>query len=123
MAFGTIDIFGASTVKATLDDAAAAGLGAANTLIGDVSLSGDALLEFASGEITTIDSDSGLSLSGPKAFVADKSSTTSSSALTGLNTIDGNLTFINGATVTTSGALSNSGSIILDNGGGTAHPH
>ena len=117
-AFGTIDIFGASTVKATLDDAAAAGLGAANTLIGDVSLSGDALLEFASGEITTIDSDSGLSLSGPKAFVADKSSTTSSSALTGLNTIDGNLTLINGATVTTSGALSNSGSIILDNGGG-----
>ncbi len=81
--FGTIDIYGSSTAEATVDDAAAAGLGAANTLIGNVNLSGDALLEFASGEITTIDSNSELSLTGAKAFVADASKTNSESALTG----------------------------------------
>jgi hypothetical protein len=86
---GTIAITGSSTVKATLDDAAAAGLGAANTLIGSVNLSGDALLEFASGQITTIDSNSELSLSGSDAFVADAGTLTSNSALTGLATIDG----------------------------------
>jgi hypothetical protein len=111
---GKIDINGSSTVKATLDDAAAAGLGAANTLIGGVNLSGDALLEFASGEITTIDSNSELSLSGSDAFVADAGTLTSNSALTGLATIDGGLYLYNGSTVTTTGALTNSGTIALD---------
>ena len=49
--------------------------------------------------------------------MADAGSLTSNSALTGLKTIDGSLYLYNGATVTTSGALSNSGSISLDNDG------
>jgi len=112
--FGTIDLYGSSTAEATLDDAAAAGLGAANTLIGSVNLSGDALLEFASGQITTIDSNSELSLTGANAFVADASKTGSESALTGLATNNGGLYLVNGATVTTSAGLTNSGSIYLD---------
>jgi hypothetical protein len=111
---GTIAITGSSTVKATLDDAAAAGLGAANTLIGSVNLSGDALLEFASGQITTIDSSSELSLSGPDAFVAAAGALTSNSALAGLATIEGGLYLYDDATVTTTGALTNSGTIGLD---------
>ena len=111
---GTIDLYGASAVKATLDVSSAAGLGAANTLYGNVNLSGDALLEFASGQITTIASRSELSLAGPSAFVADAGSLSSNSALTGLKTITGGLYLYNGASETTSGALTNTGTISLD---------
>jgi len=68
----------------------------------------------ASGQITTIAAHSELTLVDKDAVVADKSNTTSNSALTGLTTVDGDLLLVNGATVTTSAGLTNSGSIYLD---------
>ena len=49
------------------------------------------LLEFASGEITTIAANSELSIAGTTAFLADATGLTSNSALTGLSTITGQL--------------------------------
>jgi hypothetical protein len=106
---GTIDLTGSPTAEATLDVASAASFGAAGGLYGNVNLSGDALIEFKSGQITTIGTNSELSLIGSEAFVADASDTSSNSALKGLTNIysDGTLALNNGATVTTSGALTN----------------
>ena len=105
---GQIDIEGSSTVQATLNVAnAAAGFGTAGTETGNVYLQGDALLEFNSGEISTI--DGAVQLSGANARIADASSTTSNSALTGLTTVAGNFWLQNGATVSTTGALTITG--------------
>ena len=111
---GTVNIFGGSSIIATLDVTSAAGFGAAGALVGDVNLSGDALLEFASGQIATIAADSELTLDGNSTFVADKGSLTTNSALTGLASISGSLNLNIGASLTTSGALANSGSLSLD---------
>ena len=81
---------------------------------GNVNVAYDGQIVFASGQITTIAANSELSLTDPDAVVADKSNTTSNSALTGLSTIDGSLYLYNGAKVTTTGALTNSGTISLD---------
>ena len=112
-AYGTIYLYGSSTAEATLDVGSAAGFGAAGVLYGGVSLSDDALIEFKSGQIATIAADSALSLNGPNALVADASDTGSNSALKGLGTVAGSLGLYDGATVTTSGALTVSGSIDL----------
>ena len=114
--YGAIDLFGSSTAEATLDVAAPAGFGAAGVLSGLVSLSGDALAEFGSGQITTIAANSELSLNGSHAFVADASNTGSNSALKGLNTVVGELSLANGARVKTSGALTNGGEILVGGG-------
>jgi hypothetical protein len=114
----TIDLFGSSTAEATLDFDSAAGFYTAGGLSGTVNLSGDALIEFASGQITTIAVDSTLSLNGSHAFVADASNTRSNSALHGLNTVQWKLDLENGASVTTSGGLTNDGWITLDGASG-----
>jgi hypothetical protein len=111
---GTIRLYGSSTAEATLDVASAAGTGAAGTLDGEIDLYGDALVEFASGEISTIQPGSLLYLWGPDAFVADASATSSNSALAGLTTNKGLLDLQDGASVMTSGGLSNRGAIELD---------
>jgi hypothetical protein len=115
---GTIDIFGnnsASSPKlAKLSIASAAGAGATGVLLGNVTLNYDALLQFASGQITTIAGNSSLSIDGTEAFVADVGSTTSNSALTGLTTITGGLYLNYGASVTTSAGLTNTGTLGLD---------
>ena len=120
-AYGTIDLFGSSTAQATLDVGSAAGFGAAGVLYGDVNLSGDALVEFRSGQITTIAADSALSLTGSHAFVMAASGTNLRNALAGLNSVAGELDLANGATVGTSvrgGGLANSGMITLDGASG-----
>ena len=116
---GTIYLSGNNSVSsgpylATLDITGAAGFGAASVLTGSVNLSGDALLEFASGQITKIAANSKLTLTGPDAFVADASNTSANSALTGLATIAGSLNLNDIAPLTLSGALSNSGSLNVD---------
>ena len=63
---------------------AVAGFGAAGVLTGQVNLSGNALLEFDSGQIASVASGAELSLYGSSAFVADAGSAASNSALTGL---------------------------------------
>ena len=95
---GTIDLCGSSTAEATLNVGSAAGFGTAETLDGNVGLYGsDALIEFASGQITTIAGGADLLLFGPHAFVADASDTGSNSALAGLTTVQGLLVLHNGA--------------------------
>ena len=111
---GTITLYGSSMAEATLNVGSAAGFGAAGTLYGWVNLSSDALIEFASGQITTIAAGGGLSLDGSQAFVADASDTSYNSALAGLSTVTGDLEINSGASVTTTGALSNSGYLALD---------
>jgi hypothetical protein len=115
-ALGTIELFGSSSAeaRATLDVGSAAGFGTAGTLEGYASLSDDALIEFSRGQITTIAASSTLTLAGPDAFVADASNTSSNSALKGLKTVDGTLSLSGGATLTTSGDLTDTGQIDLE---------
>jgi hypothetical protein len=75
-------------------------------------------LQFASGAINSISAHCSLSLSGLKAFVADKSAPASNSALTGLSNIAGTLNLSNGSTVTSSETVTNTGTLILDTGAG-----
>jgi hypothetical protein len=127
-----INIEGNTSVQATLNVAnAPAGFGTPNTETGTVFLEGDALLEFQSGQIITINGQ--LWLDGANARVADNTDTTTNSALTGLTTVasatGGNGVFFleNGASVSPSGNLtiSGNGAVELDgpsiggNGGST----
>jgi fibronectin-binding autotransporter adhesin len=114
---GAINIVGAGSVQSTLDiTTGAAGFGTVAVETGGVYLQGDALLEFASGQITTIDGQ--LQLNGPSAFVADAGSLTKNSALAGLATVAGNFYLQNGAVVSTTGGLSitGGGRVLLDPG-------
>jgi hypothetical protein len=125
--FGTINIAGdidttaPVPISATFDiagAAGAAGFGIASTLEGSANITGNAngsgILEFASGEITTIAASSELTLNGPDAFLADASNVSANSALTGLATVSGSLTLQNGASVATNNALTNSGGTYVD---------
>jgi hypothetical protein len=112
---GTIDIFGSASNRATLGIGAAAGFGVAGVLTGALNMSGDALQEFASGQITRIAGS--LTLDGPQAFVADSGNTGSNSALTGLSNIAGTLDLRDGAAVSIGGSVENSGQINVDAGG------
>ena len=111
--YATIGLYGSSAAKAIFDVDSAAGFGDAGALSGSVSLSSDALIEFANGQISTIAFASGLALTGAHAFVADAYHTGSNSALTGLKTIDGGLELDDGASVKTTGAMSVVGAITL----------
>jgi hypothetical protein len=109
----TLTIAGGAGAQATLDITGATGFGTTGVLDGTVGLSGDALLEFAAGEITSIASDGSLTIDGADAFVADASDTSSNSALTGLAGNAGLLVIGDGASVTTDGGLTNTGTINL----------
>jgi len=115
---GIIHLNGSSTAQATIDLTSAAGFGTKGTLTGDVELSGDALIEFKGGQITTIAANSDLVLQGPHAFVADASDTNTNSALERLSTVTGVLELENGATITIAGGVSisdnASGGLFLD---------
>ena len=112
---GTINIqsYDALGSKAILNIAGAAGFGGqAGHLTGNVNIGSDGLhagyqglLEFASGQITTIDTASQLALTGAHAFVADAGNLTSSSALTGLATINGGLVMQAGSVVSITAGL------------------
>ncbi len=112
-----ITIAGSSTARSTLDiTSGTASFGTANTETGAVLLNGNALIEFAGGQINTIAGQLWLISSG--ADVADAGNLTTNSALTGLNSVTGNLFLEGGASISTSGGLSDSGSgrISLDGG-------
>ena len=81
---------------------------------GTVFLENDALLEFKSGQIATVNGT--LQLDGAKSFVADAGTLGSNSALTGLTTISGDFFLENGATVapTSNVSVSGNGLIQLD---------
>ncbi len=110
-----INIEGSATVRATLNvSGAAAGFGTAGTETGEVFLENDALLEFKSGQIATVNGT--LWLDGAKSFVADAGKLTTNSALTGLTGVAGNFWLENGATVSPTGNVSvtGSGTVELD---------
>ena len=120
---GAIQIVGAGTIQSTLDiTTGAAGFGTIGVETGGISLTNDALLEFASGQIGTI--DGGIALNGVNALIADAGTPATNSALQGLKTVAGELALSTGASVTTSGALNitGNGEVWLDspfnNGGG-----
>lgn len=100
---GELDIYGGKTAaqEMTLSAAGAASFGASGIVLGDVSISGHAEIEFASGQITSIQGGSSLTLNGPSAFIANASNLNANSALTGLNLNGGILRLLGGAQVTT----------------------
>jgi PEP-CTERM motif len=102
--------------------AAPSALTGSYNLVGDIT-GGAAVLEFGSGSVTSIGTSTTpgtLTLLGPNAFI-ETGATNSNSGLSGLTTIasGSSLEFGNGAPpVTTNGALSNSGLLVLANYGG-----
>jgi fibronectin-binding autotransporter adhesin len=111
--------------RAVLNVASAAGFGGqTGVLTGNVNIGsdglhagGDGLLEFATGQITTIASQASLYLYGTGSFIADAGSTTSNSALTGLANVNGSLTLQAGVDVSPTGALTigSNGTVAVDN--------
>jgi hypothetical protein len=111
-----IQLRGSSTSQALLDVTGSAGFGVAGTVSGNVGLTGDSAIEFASGQISTLAAGATLLLAGNDAFIEDSSAMGSNSALTGLASIDfgATLDLENRASVSTTGALANDGTIYLD---------
>jgi hypothetical protein len=115
--FGGIHLTGSSANQALLDVTSSAGFGTAGVLNGDVQLSGDSAIEFASGQISSVNGSSVLTLNGNDAFIEDSTALGSNSALTGLASIGRGATFDleNKAAVSTTGSLVNDyGDIRLD---------
>ncbi len=106
---GSVGLFG-GTNQAMVDIAAAAPA----TLAYGVTLLGNSLLEYGSGQIGTIASGVSLVVNGPTAFLADASATTTNSALDSLAENDGTLRIINGASVGITGNFLNAGVLLLD---------
>jgi hypothetical protein len=117
---GTINVLGGSGMKKALLDvtAGAAGFGTVGTLRGIVHLFVGAI-EFLSGQISTIAAGSALYIQGKHAFVEDSTALGSNSALTGLADIVGTLDLESGASLLTTGSVTNSGAIFLVVGGST----
>ena len=120
---GVIYLEGGSSAQALLDVQGAAGFGTSGTLTGTIDSYGDSAIEFASGQITTIASDGQLYLGGPNSFIADAGATGSNSTLTGLSENDGSLDLESGESVSTTGDLTNTGTIsvnVISSGGGSS---
>jgi hypothetical protein len=115
---GSINLTGDGANQALLDVTGAAGFGTDGVLSGNVQLAGDSAIEFVSGQITIL--TGGLTLAGNDAFIEDSTAQGSNSALTGLASIGSGATFtLNyGASVSTTGALVNDGSIQIDTNAG-----
>jgi hypothetical protein len=110
-----IALTGGASAEALLDvTAGAAGFGRARTLTGTVQLAGDSAIEFASGQIAAIAKNGVLELNGESAFIEDNAAPGSNSALKGLDDVIGALEMYSDVSVTTTGALADSGSIYLD---------
>jgi formylmethanofuran dehydrogenase subunit C len=122
---GGIILVGAGANQALLDViTGSAGFGAAGVLSGEVQLSGDSAIEFASGQITSVPASADLSLDGSDAFIEDSTALGSNSALRGLDNVAGAFSLYDGASASTTGALAISGNGNLDvdygEGGGSS---
>jgi hypothetical protein len=112
---GRISIVGSATAQSTLNVAGAAGFGTAGVETGLVYLERNALLQFGSGQIETI--NGALWLNGVNARVASGAALSTNSALVGLKTIVGDFNLQSGASVgATNGGLSitGTGRVALD---------
>jgi hypothetical protein len=113
---GAISLIGLGANQALLDvTAGSAGFGTAGVLSGNVELTGDSAIEFASGQIASL--TGALDLNGNEAFVEDSTALGANSALAGLANVASSLYLNDGAAVSTGGALTNTGSIYLEAGG------
>jgi hypothetical protein len=113
---GTLELSGSAELNVT---SGAASLGPSlGELVGTVSLSGDALLQFAYGGISTIAAKASLAIYGEDAFVADAGATTTNSALTTLSDIGGEIYLAQGASITSAETVTNTGTLVLDTGAG-----
>ena len=117
---GFIQLTGSSADHALLDVTGSAGFGTAEVLSGNVRLTGDSAVEFASGEITSLAANAQLHINEAHAFIEDSTALGSNSALTGLASIGSGATFDleNEAAVLTTGALVNDGNLYVDRLGG-----
>ena len=111
---GTINLLGNSSIGNTKQAALDISGAAPSAWMGTVTLNGQALLEFGSGEITSIVQGAEIYLGSPDGYIADAGSTASNSALTGLTSNAGDFELQNGVTVKPSGGLTNSGTINVD---------
>ncbi|MFO1080280.1 MAG: VWD domain-containing protein [Reyranellaceae bacterium] len=112
---GRINIAGNAGAQSTLNIKGVAGFGTAGVETGYVYLENNALLQFASGQISTINGT--VWLNGANARIADASAGSTNSALVDLKTIAGDFNLTNGASVgPTSGGLSiiGTGRVALD---------
>jgi hypothetical protein len=109
---GVLTIDGAGATAALTVSGKASFGGGPGVLKGTVDLSGDALVAFGSGQIKEIDGS--LTMSGPNAAIDDKGGA-QNSALRGLTTIETvGLLDLEGASLTTTGALTNEDFLLLD---------
>ena len=117
---GDIRLLGSRSNQALLDVTGSAGFGTAGVLSGNVYLTGDSAIEFASGQITSLAANAQLQLNGSDAFIEDSTALGKNSALTGLASIGpgASLALHDGAAVSTTGALVNDGGVFLDFFGG-----
>jgi hypothetical protein len=117
---GLINLIGSGTNQALLDVAGSAGFGTAGVLSGYVQLAGDSAIEFAGEQITSLAANAQLHLNGSDAVIEDSTALGSNSALTGLASISSGATFTlaNCASVSTVGALTNNGSISMNEADG-----
>ena len=90
------------------------GTAAPASLTGALNLYQNALVQFASGSIGTIASAGQIDLNGAQTRIADAGNTGTNSALTGLTGNAGNFSLHNGASVSLSGNLVNTGNLRLD---------
>jgi hypothetical protein len=120
---GELGLQGAGANHALLDVASAAGFGTAGMLTGLVQLYQNCAIEFLNGEITTIAQGATLILGAGgipnSAFIEDSTALGSNSALTGLSNISGSLDLEDGASVSTTEAVDNSGRVSLAGTGST----
>ena len=111
---GTINLTGnqntGTTQQAVLNIAAAA----PTTWTGKIVLSGQSLLEYGSGQITTVAQGAEIDIATPEGYVADAGATSTNSALTGLTSDVGDLELQYGAVVALSSGLNVTGSLELD---------
>ncbi|HXZ16625.1 MAG TPA: hypothetical protein VEH77_11760, partial [Roseiarcus sp.] len=115
---GTISVDGDAKqgIPGVLDVASTAGFGTAGALSGTVELADAALIDFTGGgQINTIASGGDLQISGPDAFLASGSATTSNSAFQGPLTVSANATLglHAGAAISVS-SLTDGGAISVD---------
>jgi hypothetical protein len=113
---GKIQLTGSGANQALLDVTGSAGFGSAGVLSGNVRVTRDSAIEFATGEITSLAAHAQLHLNGSHAFIEDSTALDSNSALTGLASIGtgATLDLENRASLSTTGALVNDGTIYLD---------
>jgi hypothetical protein len=112
-ALGTLALTGSAAARATLDVTDAA----PSTLTTKITLTRNALLEFGSSSFNSIAAGGSLALDGAAAIVADSGNLNSSGALSGLASVAGMLGLLDGATVGITGSLSNTGSLQIDAAG------